>query len=78
MNLQNNKIIGIYTKNSINYNIGTLLKLTIIDYINKNYMEDGEDLIIINNKKYKIIKKLGEGGFGKVIQILNKSDNFML
>ena len=75
MNLQNNKIIGIYTKNSINYNIGTLLKLTIIDFINKNYMEDGKDLIIINNKKYKIIKKLGEGGFGKVIQVLNKSDN---
>ena len=75
LNLQNNKIIGIYTNNSINYNIGTLLKLTIIDYINKNYMEDGKDLIIINNKKYKIIKKLGEGGFGKVIQVLNKSDN---
>ena len=75
LNLQNNKIIGIYTKNSINYNIGTLLKLTIIDFINKKYMEDEKDLVIINNKKYKIIKKLGEGGFGKVIQVLNKSDN---
>ena len=31
--------------------------------------------ITIKNTKYEIIKKLGEGGFGKVIQVKNKSDN---
>ena len=29
----------------------------------------------INSKEYKIEKKLGEGGYGKVYQILNESDN---
>ena len=31
--------------------------------------------IIINNIKYKIVKELGEGGFGKVNQVLSELDN---
>ena len=31
--------------------------------------------IYIRNKGYEIIKKLGEGGYGRVIQVKNKSDN---
>ena len=31
--------------------------------------------IIINNTQYQIIKELGKGGFVKVYQVLNKSDN---
>ena len=31
--------------------------------------------IAIKNKKYEIIKNLGEGGFGKVILVKDKSDN---
>ena len=54
LNLQNNKVIGIHNKSSINYNIGTLLKLPIIDFI-KKFVEDEKDFIIINNKKFKII-----------------------
>ena len=30
---------------------------------------------IIKNTKYEIIKKLGKGGFGRVLQVKNKSDN---
>ena len=52
LNLQTNKVIGIHS--SINYNIGTLLKLPIKDFINKNFMEDEKNLIIINNKEFKI------------------------
>ena len=58
MNLQTNKVIGIHNKSSINYNIGTLLKLPIKEFINNNYMEDDKDLIIINNTKFKIINPL--------------------
>ena len=58
LNLQNNKVIGIHNKNSINYNIGTLFKLPIKDFINKTFMEDEKDLISINNTKFKIIKEL--------------------
>jgi len=32
-------------------------------------------MIIINKSEYKIIKELGEGGFGKVNQVTNISDN---
>ena len=31
--------------------------------------------IIIRNKEYPIIKELGRGGFGRVVLVLNKSDN---
>ena len=31
--------------------------------------------IIIKNKEYKIIKNLGQGGYGNVIQVKRKSDN---
>ena len=31
--------------------------------------------IIINDIEYEIIKELGKGGFGRVIQVKNKSDN---
>ena len=31
--------------------------------------------IIIRNTKYEEIKQLGKGGYGRVIQVLNKSDN---
>ena len=54
LNLQNNKVIGIHNKSSINYNIGTLLKLPIKDFIN----EDEKDLININNTKLKFINHL--------------------
>ena len=33
LNLQTKKVIGIHNKSSINYNIGTLLKLPIKDFI---------------------------------------------
>ena len=32
-------------------------------------------IIILRDKEYEVIKKLGEGGFGRVIQVKNKSDN---
>ena len=31
--------------------------------------------IIIKNIEYEIIKELGEGGYGRVIQVKSKSDN---
>ena len=58
LNLQTNKVIGIHNKSSINYNIGTLLKLPIKEFINNYYMEDDKDLLIINNTKFKIINPL--------------------
>ena len=36
-------------------------------------MED--KLIVIKGKEYEIMKELGHGGFGKVFQVLGKSDN---
>ena len=31
--------------------------------------------IIIKNKEYEIIKELGKGGNGRVVKVLNKSEN---
>ena len=78
LNLKRNKVIGIHNKVSNNYNIGTLLKLPLNDFINKMEKQitsvDNKDYKIIN-KDYKIIKELGKGGFGSVYQILSKFDN---
>ena len=76
LNLQNNKLIGIQTKSSKHIDImGTLLKLPLQDFINKNFINIDKNSIIINKIEYKIIKELGKGGFGKVNQVLSKYDN---
>ena len=71
LNLKNNKVIGIQNKGSINYNIGTLLKFPLKDFISKIEKK----YININGKEFKIIKELGKGGFARVIQVLSKTDN---
>ena len=76
LNLENNKLIGMQTKGSNHSdNMGTLLKLPLQDFINKNFINVDKNSIIINNIEYKIIKELGKGGFGKVNQVLSKYDN---
>ena len=71
LNLQSKKVIGIHNEKSINDNIGTLLKFPLKDFSNKL-----EKMIInINNVEYKIIKELGKGAFGRVVQVLNKKNN---
>ena len=67
LNLKNNKVIGIHNKSSN----GTLLKFPLNNYINKR-----EKMFInMNDKEFKIIKEIGKGGFGRVLQVLSKSDN---
>ena len=68
LNLKSKKVIGIHNKV---YNIGTLLKNPLKDFVNKLKKK----LININNAEYKIIKELGKGNFGNVYQVLNLSDN---
>ena len=63
LNLKNNKVIGIHIKHQrYQNNIGTFLKYPL-------------NLNDFRNKRYKIIKELGKGGFGKVNQILSILDN---
>ena len=71
LNLENNKLIGIHSKGTnYNYNMGTLLKLPIQDFINKKLNQNIEkNKININNIEYNISKELGIGGFGKVFQV---------
>ena len=77
LNLENNKLIGIHSKGTnYNYNMGTLLKLPIQDFINKKLNQNIEkNKININNIEYNIIKELGIGGFGKVFQVSSMLDN---
>ena len=74
LNLKSNKVIGIHNKGSNNYNIGTLLKFPLKDFINK--ME--KQIININNKEYKIIKELGKGGFGNIYQVLRNNKYYAI
>ena len=65
LNLKNNKVIGIHIgvePQEYHCNIGTFLKYPL-------------NLNDFRNKRYKIIKELGKGGFGKVNQILSILDN---
>ena len=63
LNLKNNKVIGIHIQHPrYQNNIGTFLKYPL-------------NLNDFRNKRYKIIKELGKGGFGKVNQILSILDN---
>ena len=75
LNLQNNKVIGINKKKIINfnfnYNIGTLLKFPLKDFMNKM----NQQIIFIYSKEFKKIKELGKGGYGRVNQVLSKLDN---
>ena len=77
LSLQNNKVIGIHTKNSDNYsyNMGTLLTFPIKDFINQKYIKMNRISITINKIEYYIIKELGKGGFGRVIQVFSNKDN---
>ena len=67
-------MIGIHNKGSNNYNIGTLLKFPLKDFINK--ME--KQIININNKEYKIIKELGKDGFGNIYQVLRNNKYYAI
>ena len=62
LNLKNNKVIGIgnHSTTDRKYGKGIFLKYPLNDF---------------RRKGYKIIKELGQGGFGKVYQISSKLEN---
>ena len=62
LNLTSNKAIGIHINSNIDhkFNYGTLLKFPLND---------------LRRKGFKIIKKLGQGGFRNVYKILSRFDN---
>ena len=69
LNLQNNKVIGIHKECLIpfNYNMGTLLKLPLKDFIDKQLMKERE-IITIKNKEYEIVKELVKMNMEKFIK----------
>ena len=77
LNLDNNKVIAIHKEGTnYNYNMGTLLKLPIKDFITKRLNQKmDKKSITINNIEYKIIKKLEKGKLGKFFQALSIVDN---
>ena len=74
INLKSKKVIGIHNKISNNYNIGTLLKFALKDFINK--ME--KMFININNTDYKIIKELVKDESGKIYQVLKNNKYYAI
>ena len=57
LNIGNNKLIGLHTNGGDNFNIGTLLKNPINEYINDFNLINKNNIIEKNNKKDEIKKK---------------------
>jgi len=79
LNLQNNKVIGIHKECLIpfNYNMGTLLKLPLKDFIDKQLMKERE-IITIKNKEYEIVKELVKNEYGKIYQVLKDNKYYAI